>query len=59
MLTYHGCEKDLAGGLNSNIEVVCDGHTNACYNISRDDIADGFVQEAKACFCDGDRQGRN
>ena len=50
MLTYHGCEKDLAGGLNSNIEVVCDGHTNACYNISRDDIADGFAQEAKACF---------
>ena len=55
MLTFHGCEKDLAGAFGSNINVICDGHTNACYNVSREDIQDEFLTEAKACFCDGDR----
>jgi len=54
MLTFHGCEKDMAGALGSNIEVICEGHANACYNVSRDDIHEDFLTEAKACFCDGD-----
>jgi len=54
MLTLHGCEKDMAGALGSNIEVICEGHANACYNVSRDNIHDDFLTEATACFCDGD-----
>ena len=55
MITYHGCEKDLDSTLESNVGVICDGHTNACYNVSKDDIVDEFLTEATACFCDGDR----
>merc|ERR1719394_1112083 len=51
MLTLHGCEKDLPEGY---IEVICEGHSNACYNVSRDNIHDDFLTEATACFCDGD-----
>jgi len=54
MITFHGCEKDLAGALNSHVEVICEGHANACYNVSRDNIQDEFLTEARACFCDGD-----
>ena len=35
-------------------QVICEGHANACYNVSRDNIQDEFLTEASACFCDGD-----
>ena len=55
MITFHGCEKDLAEALGAKFGVICDGHTNACYNVSRDDIPDEFLTTATACFCEGDR----
>ena len=55
MITFHGCEKDLAEALGAKFGVICDGHTNACYNVSRDDIQDEFLTTATACFCEGDR----
>ena len=54
MIAYHGCEADLAGALNAHFGVVCDGHTNACYNVSREEITDELATFAEACFCDGD-----
>jgi len=54
-LSYHGCEKDLAQALSTSISVVCNGHTNSCYNVSQADIPDDFIVSAEACFCDGDR----
>ena len=54
-LAYHGCEKDLAGALGATFDVICGGHTNACYNISREEIQDDFLVRAEACFCEGDR----
>jgi len=54
-LAYHGCEKDLANAFDSNINVLCNGHTNSCYNVSRDDIHDDVITRAEACFCEGDR----
>jgi len=59
MLTFHGCEKDLAGALGSNIEVICENHANACYNVSKDNLQDDFLTEATACFCDGDLCNKN
>ena len=35
-------------------QVICEGHANACYNVSKDNIQDEFLTEARACFCDGD-----
>ena len=35
-------------------QVICEGHANACYNVSKDNIQDEFLTEASACFCDGD-----
>ena len=54
MIAYHGCEADLAGALDAQFGVVCDGHTDACYNVSREEIADEMATFAEACFCDGD-----
>jgi len=54
MLTFHGCEKDLAGALGSHLEVICENHANSCFNVSREDISNEFLTEAKACFCEGD-----
>ena len=55
MITFHGCEKDLAGALGAHYDIICSGHTNSCQNVSRDDIEDGTFSSGKACFCDGDR----
>merc|ERR1719430_673457 len=54
-MTFHGCEKDLAPSLGAHFEVECGGHTNACYNVSKDDFVDEFLTSAKACFCEGER----
>jgi len=54
MIAYHGCEKDLAPALQANFSVICDSHTNSCYNASEGN-PDDFMVFAKACFCDGDR----
>jgi len=54
MIAYHGCEKDLAPALQANFSVICDSHTNSCYNASSGD-PNSFMMFAKACFCDGDR----
>jgi len=54
MLTFHGCEKDLAGALNSHVEVICSDHANSCFNVSMDNIQEDFLTEAEACFCEGD-----
>jgi len=54
MLTFHGCEKDLAGALSSHVEVICSDHANSCFNVSTENIEDEFLTEAEACFCDGD-----
>ena len=58
-IAFHGCEKDLAGALAGQIGVVCDGHTNACYNVTKEDIHEEFITSAEACFCDGDRWSVN
>ena len=55
MITFHGCEQDLAGALGQTFNVLCEGHTNACFNVSKEDIQDEFLTEAIACFCEGDR----
>ena len=55
MITFHGCEKDLVGALGATFGVICEGHTNACYNVSKEDIQQDFLTSATACFCDGDR----
>jgi len=54
MLTFHGCEKDLAGALQSNVEVICKEHANSCFNVSTENIQDEFLTSAAACFCEGD-----
>jgi len=59
MITFHGCEKDLAGALGAHYDIICNGHTNSCQNVSRDDIEDGTFSSGKACFCDGDRCNDN
>ena len=35
-------------------QVICENHASACYNVSREDISNEFLTEAKACFCEGD-----
>ena len=57
-LAYHGCEGDLAAKLHLEVEVLCSGHTNACYNVSFDDIQYDWLSRVEACFCDGDRLGK-
>ena len=52
MITFHGCERDLEAVFGT--EVICPGLTNACYNISREDIVDHLVISKTACFCEGD-----
>jgi len=54
MLTFHGCEKDLAGAIGSHVEVICKEHANSCFNVSTENIQDEFLTSAAACFCEGD-----
>ena len=54
MITFHGCERDLVGAMWSHQEAICPGLTNACYNITREDIVDPLAISKTACFCEGD-----
>ena len=54
LVAYHGCEQTLTDALHVEFEVMCQGHSNACYNISRDAIQDDEMIQAEACFCDTD-----
>merc|ERR1712219_55766 len=53
MVGRHSCEKELSGV--GDYGVVCNGHTDACYNITRDQINTIEALWAKACFCSGDK----
>merc|ERR1712130_673423 len=53
MVGRHSCEKELSGV--GEYGVVCNGHTDACFNITRDQINTIEALWAKACFCSGDK----
>merc|ERR1711936_495661 len=53
MVGRHSCERELSGV--GDYGVVCNGHTDACYNITRDQINTIEALWAEACFCSGDK----